>query len=143
MPLGMQFTAYGKPEPQGSNKAYVNRRTGRPIVTSDNPNLKDWRQQVGMAAQAAPGYTGALIEGPVEVSATFHLNRPKSRPRRAQYPDRRPDLDKLARGLLDAITGVLIRDDAQVCALLVHKRYAGPGEAPRVEVGLRALEEGD
>lgn len=134
----IEFTVYGKPEPQGSSRAFVT-RMGRAVVTSANPNLRDWRIQVGRAAQAAPGYMGALLEGPVMVSAVFHLTRPKSRPRRAGYPDRKPDLDKLARALLDGITGVLVRDDAQVCRLEVVKLYAEHDSAPRADVKVGVL----
>lgn len=137
--MALEFTVFGKPQPQGSSRAFVT-RGGRAVVTSDNPNLKDWRQQVGMAAQAAPGYAGALIEGPVRVSAAFHLSRPKSRPKREQQPDRKPDLDKLARALLDGITGVVIRDDAQVCRLEVTKLYADYETAPRADIRVEAMQ---
>lgn len=60
--------------------------------------------------------------------ARFALPRPRSRPKRDHWPDRRPDLDKLGRALLDALTGIVFLDDAQVVALDPTKEYAGmPG----------------
>ena len=47
-----------------------------------------------------------------------------------------PDVDKLARCALDALVGVLIKDDAQVVALHLGKRY---GEPERLEARLREL----
>jgi Holliday junction resolvase RusA-like endonuclease len=38
-------------------------------------------------------------------------------------PVSRPDIDKLARAVLDAMTGPIIYDDAQVVRLLVTKCY--------------------
>ena len=49
-------------------------------------------------------------------------------------PGTRPDLDKLARALLDGITGVVVKDDSLVVDLMVGKRY---GEAPGVVVEIR------
>ena len=43
-------------------------------------------------------------------------------------PDRAPDLDKLVRAALDALTGIVFGDDGQVCELYAHKLYGdGPG----------------
>jgi hypothetical protein len=45
-----------------------------------------------------------------------------------EWHDKRPDADKLARAVLDAITeSGTIRDDAQVVSLQVRKRYGQPG----------------
>jgi crossover junction endodeoxyribonuclease RusA len=131
----VNFTVYGKPEPQGSSKAFV--RGGRAVITSANPNLHEWRTQAGYAARSASD--GILLDGPVLVHVSFYVSRPKSRPKRDVLPDRKPDVDKLSRALLDAITGVLIRDDAQVCELLARKWYVGPGESPRAVVTVEEL----
>ena len=40
---------------------------------------------------------------------------------------RRPDLDKLQRAVLDALTGVLFSDDGQVVQLAAVKQYGQPG----------------
>lgn len=64
---------------------------------------------------------------PVSVAATFVCPKPKA-PMNA-YPAK--DLDKLARALLDALTGVVIADDSQVVELAVRKVY---GLEPRTRV---------
>ena len=46
------------------------------------------------------------------------------------WHDKRPDVDKLARAVLDAITeSGTLRDDCQVVALSARKRYGPPGVA--------------
>lgn len=60
------------------------------------------------------------------VSIGFFLPRPK----RTKLDSPRPDLDKLVRSCLDAMTGVIYADDSQVVRVTASKRWAdaeGPG----------------
>ena len=143
--MTVTFTAYGTPVPQGSTRAFVVQ--GRAVTTSANKNLRPWRDTMASAARFAMQEAGAkALTGPVWVSATFVLPRPQSRPKRDRYPDRRPDLDKLARGLLDALTGPVLTDDAQVVGLDVAKRYVGDTDAlpePGVRVELAAAQDAE
>lgn len=125
------FTAFGLPQPQGSAKAFI--RGGRPIITTDNAKLKPWREVVSYAAQEARGEDWPL-QGAVIVTARFYLPKPKTVKR--AWPTTRPDVDKLARGILDALTGVAFKDDSQVVKLDVEKHYDG---VPRVEVEIEEV----
>ena len=128
----VRFFAAGTPVPQGSMRAFTNRATGRPILTSTSgAALKGWRDAIGFAAMT---HCSSLINGPVTVDLVFYLPRPKSRPKRDRWPDRKPDIDKLARAALDALTGVVLHDDAQVVNLGVTKRYALPDGQTGVDV---------
>lgn len=122
----VSFTVYGLPKPQGSKRAVNHRSTGRAVVIeSAGQPLRDWRGDVKAAAVEAAGWCSALT-GPLGVSVAFTLPKPKSAPRtRRTYPAKRPDLDKLVRAVLDAMTGVVFADDAQVIALHAVKLYAG------------------
>ena len=69
------------------------------------------------------------MTGPVELEVMFYLDRPSSvstvkRP----YPTVPPDLDKLIRGVGDALTGVVYDDDSQVIRTLAWKTYADARE---------------
>lgn len=133
----------GTPEPQGSTRAFVNKRTGRAIVTSDNKDLKSWRVDMATAFHAALG-TGdkPRFTGPVEVSATFRMPRTKSMPKTKEKPHTvKPDLDKLTRAACDALTqGRVIADDALIVAYgRLEKRYALSGEMAGVEVEVKAI----
>jgi hypothetical protein len=46
------------------------------------------------------------------------------KPSAPKYPATTPDIDKLARALLDALTGVLVLDDKQVVELTCRKSWA-------------------
>jgi crossover junction endodeoxyribonuclease RusA len=131
-PLSLTFVVYGEPIPQGSTKAFV--VGGRARITNDNPRTRPWRALVNDAAHQAVGEDPPLA-GPISVTLRFTLPRPKSRPARDRWPDRRPDLDKLVRAALDAFTGCVFHDDAQVVTITTTKMYVGNPNALR-EPGL-------
>ena len=127
------FDAVGKPEPQGSARAFV--RGGQARITSANPNLHGWREVVGWSARAAmAGQPLAERPGEVYLHLTFRISRPRSAPKSRAHPTTKPDLDKLLRACLDGLSGVVYRDDAQVVGCRVNKRYCEPGEPPGVAV---------
>jgi len=112
----------GVPQPQGSARAFVRGR--RAIVTTANPQLHGWRELVTHGVHAALPAEWRLLEGPVTVTLVFALPKPPSVPKRRTVPTTRPDVDKLARAVLDALTGLVFHDDAQVVLLTAMKTYA-------------------
>jgi len=84
----------------------------------------------------------ALLDGPIAMTCTFYLRKPKSRIRKNStpypYPDTKPDLDNLAKTVLDALNGVVYRDDAQICALTLRKRYTTTF-GPMTEIKIQRL----
>lgn len=124
------FTVYAHPEQQGSSRAFVNKRTGRAIITSDNKDLKSYRQQVTLCAMTERNRTGfQMIEGPsaVGLDIDFFFRRPKSAKKRAVHTVK-PDLDKLVRAVNDSLSGFLYGDDSQVTTLMARKLYVIDGE---------------
>jgi len=118
----MQLTVEGNPVPQGSF-----RHVGNGRIISANPKLNAWRQTI--ADQIGLQTPVRLIDGSIRVDLVFTLERPKSvsRAMRAK-PTVKPDLDKLVRATLDAISleryVQLIKDDSQVTDLHAAKRYS-------------------
>lgn len=136
----LRIRVEGRAQPQGSARAFAfRRRDGRlgANVVTDNPRLYGWRAEVALAARRAIGPGRAVYGGPVEIVAIFDLPRPLKCKR--AYPTTRPDLDKLTRGILDALTGIVYVDDAQVIALNVHKSYAQYG--PETLIVVRPADE--
>ena len=130
----VQFQVAGIPAPQGSHRAFTPPGARFPVVTDDNPNTKPWRAVVAYAAmQVRPQ---PLFAGAVTLTVRFYLPRPKSLPKRVQYPTKRPDIDKLQRALFDALKGIIWNDDAQVTMVMATKHYGDPGASVVVrEVG--------
>jgi crossover junction endodeoxyribonuclease RusA len=135
------FTVIGLPAPQGSK-----RHVGRGILIESSKNVKPWREAVKVAAykhrtdlQLAP------LAGPLSVTVTFYLPRPKSAPKSRTTPDRRPDLDKLLRSTFDALGEAGIwGDDAQVIEVTAAKAYAGAPnqlDVPGADITVRVWDE--
>ena len=55
-----------------------------------------------------------MMDGPVVVSAQFRFTIPKSVRKGTYYVSTGKDVDKLARALLDALTGVAFANDSRV-----------------------------
>jgi len=133
------FSVSGKPQPAGSKRAFVLRggaNAGRAIITDANPKSKDWKVDIKHEAQRA--YTGEPWDGPVELTLRFFVERPKSHYRSGMnadklkdsapaFPTSKPDVLKLARGVEDAITAIIWKDDAQIVTEKLTKRYGRPG----------------
>lgn len=136
----IRFTVLGRPQPQGSMKGFVlpgkDGRKPRAILTSDNASMKPYRQQVGWAAldaRAKAGHNGLFAEKqvPVGLELNFYLEKPKSIPKKREHISVKPDIDKLCRSTIDAMTGVMFADDAQIVQLSASKHYGIP---ERVEI---------
>ena len=137
----ISFTVFGHPEPQGSTKAFIPKGWSRAVITTDNKKLKPWRQQLSQSATAALAENkGELLAKPagVRLAVCFYLERPTSIPRKRALPSVKPDIDKLTRALMDALTGTIFEDDAQVTDLVVAKRYGIP---ERAEVQVEIIED--
>lgn len=137
----IQIKVTGTPAPQGSHRGFV--VNGRAVITQDNKKTKPWRQDVKAAAlnaiadhvitdlDDATPYTG-----PLHVTIVFSMPRPgyhfgsgrnanHLKPSAPTFVDKKPDIDKLGRATLDALTEAGIwRDDSQVAELTLSKTYA-------------------
>lgn len=113
------FFVPGAPATKGSTVSFADKR-GRIVTKTDSPGLKLWTRDVRwMAMHARVPFAPKGVA--VAVIATFQFQRPKTVSR--HFPTVPPDLDKVTRALLDALTGVAYADDAQVVDLTVQKRY--------------------
>lgn len=107
----------GIPRPQGSKRHVGN---GRLIEASKY--LPEWRNTVREALiRDWEDETFPFKYQAVSVRLLFRLPKPKVTAN--DMPVTRPDIDKLARAVLDAMTGPIIADDSQVVRLLVTKCY--------------------
>jgi Holliday junction resolvase RusA-like endonuclease len=130
-PAGLSITVYGGPAPQGS-KRYLGAPGGKGRMIEMSKRVAPWRSAVVDAARTVIDSTGAVpLDGPLAVRMIFTLRKPASAPkRRRTWPDRTPDLSKLARSTEDALTDAgAIVDDARIVEYLrLAKVY--PGEDP-------------
>lgn len=130
----------GVPAPQGSKRALgAGRPGGRIRMVESSTRVKPWREDVRQAfldlrRESADDVSTWWhpLAGPVVVKIVFVMPRTKamrSKPS-ADFPMvQKPDVDKLGRAVLDALTSAgVFADDSQAVALHSFKRRAEPGE---------------
>lgn len=132
----IRFFVPGIPAPQGSKKYVGN---GRMIESSKA--VRPWRDTITYHAQQAaedPAWGGPYLANAVQM--TFVLPRPKSVTVKSRpLPTVKPDIDKLVRAVLDALTASRIyHDDASVVEIRAEKKYEQDGWSPGVWVRVTA-----
>lgn len=131
------FSVRGVPIEQGNHRTDL--ASGR-IYDRRGAELAAWRDAVAVLCGAAirrARLPRPLLEAgqPAAVGLLFVMRRPHTVAR--PLPAVRPDLDKLERALLDALTaGGAYGDDGQVCDLWGAKRYGDAWTGVVVAVGL-------
>jgi Holliday junction resolvase RusA-like endonuclease len=134
------LTVYGEAQPAGSKRALYHSGMRYPAVVDANPASKGWKNLV--ATEAAKAWDGPLLDGPLALEVAFYRPRPAAhfgtgrnagvvKTSAPAYPTSRPDVTKLLRGVEDALTGIVWRDDARVVRQRAEKFY---GEPARVEI---------
>lgn len=128
----LSFFIAGNPKPAGSKRGFYIPSLKRVVITDANPNSRDWKTDVKHEAQR--NYSGELLEFPINLRLTFTQLRPKSHYRTGanahllrdsapKRPTSKPDVLKLARGVEDALTGIVWKDDAQIVDEYLSKRF--------------------
>jgi crossover junction endodeoxyribonuclease RusA len=146
----------GDPISQGSLRSFE--RGGRTFTKSSNAGpLERWRGDIRSEVKASQGRQRVdtwPLEGPIAMRMSFALARPQAhflpanskRPKpelRLDAPHWAPggkDIDKLARAVLDALTGFVYVDDSQVVSIVAAKRYCAPAEGPGLHLEIKRAE---
>jgi Holliday junction resolvase RusA-like endonuclease len=144
------FKVPGKPVGKGRPRFVTKGKGGKPLPypkTYTPKTTKEYEHKVIKAFLQAAGRK-LLLRCPVHIDIVAHYYIPQSASKidRAAMlngkllPTKKPDLDNVAKIILDALNGIAWQDDSQVCELTKRKRF---GDPPRVWVRLRwHLEEG-
>ena len=130
----LKFTVPGVCIPQSRPRAH---RIGNRVIVHDAPKSISYKMDVAACAQKAIEEAGISV--PIDpngygvtVCITIRKSFTKSMPKykRAMAEDdkirpiTKPDLDNAAKGILDALNGVLWKDDSAVTTLMVQKKFA-------------------
>ena len=140
--ISISWETIGDPAPQGSK-----RHVGNGVMIESSKKLPIWREQlINDIAHAADG---CVFDSAIQVTFIFKFPRLKShfnskgkmKPTAPVYKTTAPDIDKLCRAVLDAMTlAGVIRDDAICYSLEAQKMYCQPGESPGVSGTIIDLE---
>lgn len=76
-------------------------------------------------------HRGPCFDGPISVKLIFNMPIPKSFTKKVKRQieegdfqhTKKPDIDNLAKAVLDALNGIAFNDDSQIVKLKMEKRY--------------------
>jgi len=148
-PRPVIMRVFGIPVAQGRGRAYTYRPKGAAPGTVrvgmyDPHTSRDWKRTVQAVAIETRKQEGASwpLTGPVMISFSFFMPRPKSLPKKIRDHIKRPDWKNLVAGTEDALKGIVWLDDSQVVFAVVDKRYATQENPPGVTIRVgRSLDE--
>lgn len=127
----VSFRIYGNPSPKGSWTRMPNGATLPAGTTASRKRYNDWRHDVRAAALEAMGNENPT-DLPVKLMVQFDLQYPATTIRKWQWGwwphTKQPDVDKLLRAVMDALTGIVWLDDSQVTFAYLTKVYAWNGK---------------
>lgn len=118
-------------------------RTTKTGITYTPAKTRQWERAASVLAKRELAFSKPM-QRPVEVFIVLSFSIPASwgQKRRAKAlagdigHTTRPDADNAAKAALDALSGIVYRDDSQVTDLIVRKRYS---ETPQVQITVREI----
>jgi len=128
MTMQVCFTVEGEPKGKGRPRF---RRTKNFVQTYTDAKTKSYEQQIKDAATRAMGESEPL-ETPLSVFLYVRFSVPKSYSKQRtkdclsgkEKPTKKPDIDNIAKSHLDAMNGIVYKDDVQVIFISVKKIYS-------------------
>lgn len=135
----LRIVIHGEPVPQGRPKF-----SSKPFPHAYDPApSRKYKEKVKVQAlldKPQELYAGALeVEVLIYKKTLKSFSKVKKKAAEAKLlrPTTKPDADNYAKGILDAMKGIIWEDDGQVVRLICEKFYS---EDPRAEVTVRPLQ---
>lgn len=133
----MKFTVHAIPKAKGRPRVTKSGHAFTPKATKEYEELiaSEWESQWGGIEPTAR---------PITIRMEFYMPIPKStskanRKRMAvglEVPAKKPDIDNLAKAILDGLNGKAYKDDNQIVEMTAIKRYSN---TPRTEVQIAEI----
>jgi Holliday junction resolvase RusA-like endonuclease len=133
----MKFIMPGEPQGKARGRTFIHSATGKPTTMTPEKTVL-YENLVKMCYQQQ---CGEYTEKPLIMRIEAYYKIPKSTPKKnikpmlsgEIRPCKKPDIDNVAKVILDSLNGIAYKDDTQVVSLQVYKYYA---ETPEVQVAL-------
>lgn len=128
----IEFTVFGLPKGKARPR-FV--RTNKGVRTYTTKSTETYQNDVLWAYMDK--YRGVTLKGPIWANISAYFPIPKSTPKKKRagmkWYDKKPDVDNIAKSVLDALNGVAYDDDKQIVVMIIHKEYSNEA---RVEIKL-------
>lgn len=111
--------------PKPCTRPRFNRHSGR--VYHDKA-YREYRND--LEAVLKERWSDEPLDGPLVVTILCFCKAPK----KSKLPFPKPDVDNFAKGVLDAMNGIVMHDDWQVRRIECDKAWAPPGDPGRIHV---------
>ena len=143
--MEIHFVIEGRPQPQGRPRAV---RMGAGVRMYDPPKSKAYKQMVSARVRSYMKINGIqTITEPLAIHLNFYFTPPKSYSKKRiraieakeELFTKKPDLDNLAKSILDSCNNLLFKDDSQIVGLTIGKHY---GHEDYVDVKVQIIETG-
>lgn len=140
--MAIRFIVPGEPKGKARPRIFTNKAGESQAVTPQDTlsyeNLVRWIFNNTMESKK--------LQGEIEAKIVAMYSIPKSMTKKNRqlidegklHPTKKPDLDNVAKIVLDSLNKIAFDDDSQVTRLIVEKHFS---DQPRVEVTLRELYE--
>ena len=141
MSYEVNFTIPGKA--QAKQRPKFNRLSGRAYTPKQTISFENWVKDCYF--RSISSIDNKPTDKPLKVSITMYVEIPQSKSKKQKEkmltgeikPIVKPDVDNVAKSILDALNGIIYLDDKQVVDLRVRKQYA---EVPSVSVWISEVQ---
>ena len=133
----LMFEILGSPIGQGRPKFSTINGHARAYDPEKSRNYKAYIRMLATQVMKDSGFT--MIEGPCVLRIDAYFEVPKSKSKKfkeaalegKERPTKKPDADNIVKAILDALNGLMYKDDSCIVDLHCIKYYS---DVPRVEV---------
>lgn len=139
--MTISFVIPGEPVAQGRPRFRVIPRKdgGKPMVMAYDPKKsKDFKKKVATLAKVRMGGR-RMLEGPLEMTILAYFSCPasdhrKRKPALERKHTKKPDIGNVAKGIEDALEGIVYKNDSQIYQSSSCKHIAAQGVDPYIVV---------
>lgn len=125
-------------EPKAKARPRMSTKTGRAFTPNETIAYENW-VKTSYIEQCGKKHEGQII---ATIRAYYKIPKSVTKGKKEQMlqdkikPTKKPDLDNIAKAVLDSLNNIAYDDDSQVVELRVSKYYS---ETPRVELDICEL----
>ena len=137
------FTVPGKPQGKARARTFYNPKTkGMSSITPEKTVLYEnfistcYLQVAGEDRFSDDAYIRIRIQAFYEVTKSSSKVKRTAMLNGELMPAKKPDIDNIAKAVLDALNSVAYRDDTQIVELQIRKQYS---EKPRLEICMESV----